>query len=524
MYKKLLSLSRLFVVVVLISAFLLTSACITIVPTPTTPTTPATYMLTVNLTGSGTVIKNPDQLNYINGTSVQLAATPNLGWGFADWSGDLGGNSNPATITMDANKTLTANFVQLITPTTPPLQYTLTTSISPTGTGSIGLSKSGPYHYGDVVQLTASPATGWTFSGWSGDATGNTNPLNVTMSGNKSITANFVQNQYTLTVAANPAGSGTVTKSPDQATYISGAQVQVTATPSSGWSFSGWSGDASGNTNPLSVTMNSNKTVTATFVQLYTLTVAVNPAGSGTVTKSPDQATYTSGSQVQFIANPATGWVFSGWSGDASGNTNPLNVTTNSNKTVTATFVRRFTLSTSVSPAGSGAVSLNPPGGIYDSSMGVSLTATAASGYTFDYWSGGASGTSATTTITMTSNQSMVANFKKLYQHIETSMPSVPIYVYRTATYNKQLQSGAMVDGNVLLSGQVFTIDNTHTWDFWVLGPGGETIQHWTGNINDTHAFNFTASYAGIYSIKVSLSSTYNRNLAIDIWPPGWQP
>lgn len=460
MYKKLLSLSRLFVVGVLISAFLLTSACITIVPTPTTPTTPAsttpitaaTYQLTVNLTGSGAVIENPAQLNYINGTSVQLTAIPNLDWSFANWSGDLSGNSNPATITMDAVKVVTANFVQLYT-TTPPVNYTLTLSTSPAGIGAIGLSKSGPYH-GEAVQLTANAATGWTFSGWSGDATGNTNPLNVTMSSNKSITANFVQNRYSLTVSANYAGGGTVTKSPDQATYTSGAQVQVTATPSSGWSFIGWS--------------------------------------------------------------------FIGWSGDASGSSNPLTVTMTGNKQVTATFVRQFTLSTSVSPAGSGTIYLNPAGGIYDSGKGVSVTATAASGYSFDYWSGGASGTSATTTITMTSNQSIVANFKKLPQHIETSMPSVPVYVYRTAIYNKQLQSGAVVDGDVQLSGQVFTVDNTHTWDFWVLGPGGEAIQHWTGNINDAHAFSFTASYSGIYSIKVSLSSMYNRNLVIDVWPPGW--
>ncbi|MDD5287824.1 MAG: DUF2341 domain-containing protein [Dehalococcoidales bacterium] len=72
---------------------------------------------------------------------------------------------------------------------------------------------------------------------------------------------------------------------------------------------------------------------------VYTLTVAVNPAGSGTVTKLPDQTNYTSGEQVQLTASPAnSNWTFSGWSDDASGTTNPIDVTVNGNYTITANF------------------------------------------------------------------------------------------------------------------------------------------------------------------------------------------
>jgi uncharacterized repeat protein (TIGR02543 family) len=56
-----------------------------------------------------------------------------------------------------------------------------------------------------------------------------------------------------------------VTKDPDQASYPEGSTVTLTATPASGWIFSGWSGDASGSTNPLQVTMDGNKTITANF-------------------------------------------------------------------------------------------------------------------------------------------------------------------------------------------------------------------------------------------------------------------
>ncbi|RDC64210.1 Xanthomonalisin [Adhaeribacter pallidiroseus] len=70
--------------------------------------------------------------------------------------------------------------------------------------------------------------------------------------------------QYSLTV--NTTGSGSVTKNPDQTTYASGTVVKVTATPRNGYVFTGWSGAATGTTNPLPVTMTSNKTLTANFV------------------------------------------------------------------------------------------------------------------------------------------------------------------------------------------------------------------------------------------------------------------
>ena len=54
--------------------------------------------------------KNPDQSNYNEGTQVALTAAPNTGYSFTGWSGDLTGTTNPATIVMNADKTVTANF------------------------------------------------------------------------------------------------------------------------------------------------------------------------------------------------------------------------------------------------------------------------------------------------------------------------------------------------------------------------------------------------------------------------------
>ena len=104
------------------------------------------------------------------------------------------------------------------------------------------------YHFGDVVQLTAIAASGWTFSGWSGDLTGTVNPATITITGNKTVTATFTQNEYSLTVTI--VGAGSVARFLTRLSYHLGDVVQLTATPGAGWSFSGWSGDLAGSVNP----------------------------------------------------------------------------------------------------------------------------------------------------------------------------------------------------------------------------------------------------------------------------------
>ncbi|MDD2731995.1 MAG: fibronectin type III domain-containing protein [Candidatus Pacebacteria bacterium] len=91
---------------------------------------PITYTLNI-LSTNGSVTKNPNQSSYPSQTSVILTANPNTGYAFNNWSGDLTGTTNPVTITMNSNKTITANFSLLSQPdTTPPIL----SSGSPTGT------------------------------------------------------------------------------------------------------------------------------------------------------------------------------------------------------------------------------------------------------------------------------------------------------------------------------------------------------------------------------------------------------
>ena len=238
--------------------------------------------------------------------------------------------------------------------------YPLT--VSTVGNGSVTKNPDAPlYVHGTYVQLTAVPAVGYHLVSWSGDTTGTQNPILILMDRPHSVTATFAINTYTLDVTV--IGSGTVVKNPDQPTYNHGTSVTLTATPSTGYTFAGWSGGATGNTNPLIVTMTANKAITATFTaNQYPLTVST--VGSGTVSKNPDQPTYSHGTVVQLTATPAVGWHLVSWSGDASGSLNPLSVTMNAPKNITATFaITTYTLSLTV--AGSGTVAKNGPADVH---------------------------------------------------------------------------------------------------------------------------------------------------------------
>ncbi len=79
-----------------------------------TPAPPPSYTLAISIVGQGMVMKNPDQTSYPSGTVVTLTANPATGWSFSGWSGDLSGSTNPTTITMNGNKTVTATFTQVM--------------------------------------------------------------------------------------------------------------------------------------------------------------------------------------------------------------------------------------------------------------------------------------------------------------------------------------------------------------------------------------------------------------------------
>ncbi|UCG50578.1 MAG: PKD domain-containing protein, partial [Candidatus Latescibacterota bacterium] len=284
------------------------------------------YTLTINITGNGSVTKTPDQPTYLYGDTVIVEAFPDAGWAFDSWSGGLTGSENPDTVVMVSDTTVTATFVEE--------GYVLTININ--GNGSVTKTPDQPtYVYGDTVIVEAVPDPGWTFDGWSDGLTGSENPDTVVMISDTTVTATFLQENYTLTININ--GDGSVTKTPDQPTYVYGDTVIVEAVPDPGWAFDSWSDGLSGSENPDTVVMVSDTTVTATFVQ-ENYTLAINITGNGSVTKTPDQPTYVQGDTVVVEAFPDAEWVFDSWSDGLTGSENPDTVVMVSDTTVTAIF------------------------------------------------------------------------------------------------------------------------------------------------------------------------------------------
>jgi uncharacterized repeat protein (TIGR02543 family) len=358
--------------------------------------------------GSVTVSPAPgDDDKYAKGTKVTLTANPITGYGWKSWSGTGSDASNPSTVTLSSDKHVTVIFEQRYLLMVNNLVVT-GPSTNITG-GSVTLNPApgadGRYTKDATITLTAIPAAGYRFDRWSGDFSSIVTSVTISINTNKNLSASFMR-IYALTAAVSPAGGGAI--SPSSGTYDEGSNVILTATPASGYRFDHWSGDASGNINPLTINMNTGKSVTAAFVKVYSLTALVSPAGSGSVT--PAGGTYDESANVTLITIPASGYRFDRWSGDVSGNTTSVNVIMNGNKNVTANFIKVYTLTVAVSPAGGGSVSST--GSIYDTGASVTITAIPATGYVFDHWGGDVSGNTTAVTITMTADKNVTAVFK----------------------------------------------------------------------------------------------------------------
>ena len=323
-----------------------------------------------------------------------------------------------------------------VTPTT---NFTLTVSKTGTGTGTItsnpagincGVTCAAGYASGQAVTLTTTPDAGSAFTGWSGDA--DCSDGSVTMSAALSCVASFTQQTFTLTITKTGTGTGTITSNPAgincgatcSFAFTSGQVVALTATPSAGSIFSGWSGDA--DCSDGSVTMSAARSCTATFIQTYTLTVAKTGSGSGTISSGPPgiscgatcSAAFPSGQGVALMATPSAGSTFDGWSGDP--DCSDGSVTMTAAHSCTATFTQTYTLTVAKTGSGSGTITTNPDGincgatciAAFAAGQVVALIAAPAAGSRFEGWSGDADCSDGN--ITMTNSRSCSAAFARI--------------------------------------------------------------------------------------------------------------
>jgi hypothetical protein len=320
-------------------------------------------------------------------STVPIMGTTPPGSRFVQWTGDIANLSDPYAV----STTITLFSNAVVTATFTP-QYTLRV---------IHGNGSGQYDPNGVVAISAIVSAGSRFVKWTGSvgtvADPNAPTTTIKMVGDATVTASLLD-QYTLAVM-NGTGSGT---------YDPGEVVTIGATVPAGQRFSRWTGDlanlADSNAPTTTITMRANAGVAANFVARFTLVVN-NGTGSGT---------YDAGKRVPIAAVDLTGYRFDRWTGDTSEVDDPNKaaafITMNADANVTATFKDQCTLTVN-NGTGSGA---------YDRGASASISATVPAGSRFDRWTGDTANVTApsqpNTTVTMNANATVTATFIRQYE------------------------------------------------------------------------------------------------------------
>jgi len=311
--------------------------------------------LTTSSTAGGSVtVPGEGVFLYDAGEVVGLVASPDNGYYFTGWTGNVGTvadvNSRSTAIVMDNSYSITANFDQI-----PAGHFVLTTSS--TAGGSVTVPGEGAFTYdaGTMVNLVAPADSGYHFTGWSGDvgtvANVNSPSTTITMQASYSITANFEQTpagKVALSTSSTAGGSVTV---PGEGVFLynAGTVVGLVATADSGYYFAGWSGDVStvGNVNSPSTTivMDNSYSITASFQEIpagkFTLTTSSTVGGSVAI---PGEGVflYDAGTSVSLLATADSGYRFVGWTGNvgtvADVNSRSTTITMQGNYSITANF------------------------------------------------------------------------------------------------------------------------------------------------------------------------------------------
>lgn len=411
--------------------------------------TAITHTLQVNKSGlgTGTVTSIPSGIqcgadcteNYLENTMITLTAAPSSNSTFTGWSGGGCSGSGPCTVTMANATNVTATFG---------IKYTLLVTRSGAGTGTItsvpagiqcGADCSEDFDENTMVTLSATPASGSAFTGWSGGGCSGNGPCTLTMSSAITVNANF-EFGSTLNVTKSGGGTGTITSAPSgiqcgadcSESYAQNSVIALSATAATGSTFLGWSGGGCLGLEPCEVTMSMAQTVNADFsLNYYFLNLSRTGNGSGSIQSTPSgiqcgadcAEDFIYGTTVTLVATPVSGSLFAGWSGGGCFGTGPCVVSMNATKNVVADFsLNTYSLNLSRTGNGDGSVSSDPIGiacgadcteNIVSGNM-ITLNAAPLIGSVFSGWSGGGCSGTGPCTITMNANKDIQAAFNLL--------------------------------------------------------------------------------------------------------------
>ncbi len=353
-----------------------------------------------NVTGGGT---------YNQGQSCTVTATANSGFTFTNWTenGSVVSTQASYTFVVNSNRNLVANF-QAQTQ-----NYNITVSANPTNGGSV--TGGGSYSQGASCTVHATANSGFTFTNWTenGSVVSTQANYTFTVNGNRTLVANFqAQPQnYTVTVSANPANSGTVSGG---GTFQQGQTCTVHATPATNYTFVRWTengNQVSTNAN-YTFTVNGNRNLVAQFQgQSCYIATTSNPSNGGTTSGN---GLYHFGETCTVTATPATGYEFVNWTdnGSVASTEVAYTFTVESGRNLVANFaVQTFQITATVEPAEGGTAT---GGGTYNYGDMVTIEVDTNEDWAFLNWTENGSVVSEEKSFTFTAleNRHFVANLE----------------------------------------------------------------------------------------------------------------
>ena len=322
-----------------------------------------------NVTGGGT---------YQEGQSCTVTASANTGYVFVNWTenGNVVSNQANYTFTVNGNRTLVAQFQQQT--------YTISVSANPALGGNV--TGGGTYTQGQSCTVTATANAGYTFTNWTenGNVVSTNANYTFTVTGNRTLVANFAQQQFTITALVDPSqwaggveGGGT---------YTYGQSCTLTATPTVPYIFVNWTKDG------VQVSTNATYTFTVTesatyvahfVVESFTITTLANPTEGGVVTGS---GTYETLDECTVTATANEGYDFVNWTedGEPVSDEQSYSFTVTSNRMLTANFVlQSFQVKVIINPEEAGSVTGE---GTYNYGDEVTLTVVRNEDWAFQNW------------------------------------------------------------------------------------------------------------------------------------------
>jgi hypothetical protein len=363
------------------------------------PLQPETFTINIDTdTAGNTCSISPAKAKYTKGEYIKLSAQPVTGYTFNGWTGTVTGLDNPLLMTVSKNEWIIPVFKKNPDPVP---EKTFTVNVNSQNGGSVTITPvKTSYAKDEFVELAAKPEPGYGFSGWSGTASGTTNPLLVTVSKNEWIIPVFTKTSApvttTYTVRVDTSTGGAITVLPVKSEYLPGDFVKVSATPEAGYSFSGWQGTISSSQNPLLITVSRNEWVIPEFKKdptptpETTYTIKIDSAIGGITSRNPNKTEYTKDETVSVSASPDPGYTFSGWTGTVTSVENPLILKMTSNNWLVPKFtkVATFKLISEWNPIGGSITSSEGSKTVFNYGDKCSLKAVPIDGYQFDGWKG----------------------------------------------------------------------------------------------------------------------------------------